>query len=611
MKRKIIQLNVLAVLIGIALCTILVSAQVFAQRWENNPANCQAGYPEYSGQNCGTTEACGVLSGFVQCYDTDSLSPPSSNSANSIVDYSSSFDGGYGVNCTATADSGSPYCNNNGTYWCDRNETFFNTLKRKTVCVANKWASDTGATQEGECRDLYLNCDGGGITSSCEVLSGNTVFSGISNANYYDDGSNDTACSNAQCTSNYCYMTVAPGTGNDTCTVAVGTACTVSGDDGQYMRTGARGQCTCQSCADVGKYAWEGGCYDLTDILADLGGRPWKKVVQSEDQLVDGTSGGIRADGEITITSASAFAVDDTITVTYGNSVTYTLIAKNGSPARASCQFDMSLSTTSAIAEDILDTIQTPGCTDSDSPAATPFLTYSFVEGSTVYLIHDTVNVNGTLSTDAASGVDLTDLKNGKSASMLTENEAWIIEQEDISKTWDANTSTWVKLGGGIDGDVLPPINDTYFIGSGEPLDNTADIAIEGIASSGLGWSTANAGDVNGDGYDDIIIGTNGKGAYVFFGSSLILEPSIENADVWLAPTGSTFGLSVSSAGDVNNDGYADVIVGEYGYSSNTGRAYIYYGGSSMDSTADVILTGLNAGDKVRILSCQRRECKW
>ena len=42
----------------------------------------------------------------------------------------------------------------------------------------------------------------------------------------------------------------------------------------------------------------------------------------------------------------------------------------------------------------------------------------------------------------------------------------------------------------------------------------------------------------------------------------------------------------------MNNDGYDDVIVGAYGYSSNTGQAYVYFGGSSMDNGADVIMTG-------------------
>ncbi|MEZ4823401.1 MAG: integrin alpha [Ignavibacteria bacterium] len=52
------------------------------------------------------------------------------------------------------------------------------------------------------------------------------------------------------------------------------------------------------------------------------------------------------------------------------------------------------------------------------------------------------------------------------------------------------------------------------------------------------------------------------------------------------------FGSSVSSAGDVNGDGYSDVIVGAYGHSSNAGRAYIYYGGIAMNNVVDVTITG-------------------
>ncbi|HMS34471.1 MAG TPA: integrin alpha [Ignavibacteria bacterium] len=51
------------------------------------------------------------------------------------------------------------------------------------------------------------------------------------------------------------------------------------------------------------------------------------------------------------------------------------------------------------------------------------------------------------------------------------------------------------------------------------------------------------------------------------------------------------FGFSVSSAGDVNGDGYSDLIIGapfNDAGGSNAGRAYIYFGGSNMNNTADV-----------------------
>ena len=49
---------------------------------------------------------------------------------------------------------------------------------------------------------------------------------------------------------------------------------------------------------------------------------------------------------------------------------------------------------------------------------------------------------------------------------------------------------------------------------------------------------------------------------------------------------------------DVNGDGYADLAVGAYFYNSSTGRAYVYYGGSSgIEAISSRTLTGENSGD--------------
>ena len=114
-------------------------------------------------------------------------------------------------------------------------------------------------------------------------------------------------------------------------------------------------------------------------------------------------------------------------------------------------------------------------------------------------------------------------------------------------------------------------------------------------ASSQFGFSISNAGDVNGDGYDDIIIGAHGYNsftgrAYIYYGG--INMNTTADVTITGAAASSFFGYSVSSAGDVNGDGYSDVVVGAYGYNSNTGRAYIYFGGALMNNTADVIVTG-------------------
>ena len=110
-------------------------------------------------------------------------------------------------------------------------------------------------------------------------------------------------------------------------------------------------------------------------------------------------------------------------------------------------------------------------------------------------------------------------------------------------------------------------------------------------AGAELGYSVASAGDVNGDGFSDVIVGApffdNGSSdegrAFVFHGSASGLS-TVANWTAESNQTSAWFGWSVASAGDVNGDGYADVIVGAPLYDngqSNEGRAYVYHGSAS------------------------------
>jgi hypothetical protein len=124
------------------------------------------------------------------------------------------------------------------------------------------------------------------------------------------------------------------------------------------------------------------------------------------------------------------------------------------------------------------------------------------------------------------------------------------------------------------------------YLGSASGLATSASWTAVGEATGNrLGWSMATAGDVNGDGYSDVVAGawgnTSNKGkVYLYVGGAGGLETSAS----WTAAgevAGNLFGYSVATAGDVNGDGYSDVVVGAYGNTSFTGKAYLYPGSMS------------------------------
>ncbi|MGB4853426.1 MAG: FG-GAP-like repeat-containing protein, partial [Ignavibacteria bacterium] len=139
-------------------------------------------------------------------------------------------------------------------------------------------------------------------------------------------------------------------------------------------------------------------------------------------------------------------------------------------------------------------------------------------------------------------------------------------------------------------------IGRAYIYFGGASMNNTADVTMTGeTTNNNFGYSVSSAGDVNDDGYSDVIVGergysTNTGRAYLYFGG--VSMNNIEDVIMTGETIGNYFGWSVSSAGDVNGDGYSDVIVSAYQYSSSIGRAYIYFGGVSMNNTADVTMTG-------------------
>ena len=94
--------------------------------------------------------------------------------------------------------------------------------------------------------------------------------------------------------------------------------------------------------------------------------------------------------------------------------------------------------------------------------------------------------------------------------------------------------------------------------------------SVSGPASSDFGASVAGAGDINGDGYSDVVVGAPlSRTAYVFLGTPYGLSAT---PIVLTQPSVMNFGLYAAGAGDVNGDGYADLLVG------GNGATYLYFG---------------------------------
>jgi hypothetical protein len=180
-------------------------------------------------------------------------------------------------------------------------------------------------------------------------------------------------------------------------------------------------------------------------------------------------------------------------------------------------------------------------------------------------------------------------------SSPIEASPAWSYEGLNNSFGWSVSTA------GDVNGDGYSDIvvschmynSSIYmFLGfAGGVLETPDGIITDGVAYDSYGTSVSCAGDVDGDGYDDVIVGApqsnNGidkQGrAYLYRGSSSGLLPDY----VWSFPgrqTEARLGFCVSTAGDVNGDGYADILIGAPGYDNgeyNEGRAMLFLGSAS------------------------------
>ena len=154
-------------------------------------------------------------------------------------------------------------------------------------------------------------------------------------------------------------------------------------------------------------------------------------------------------------------------------------------------------------------------------------------------------------------------------------------------------------------------------------LNGNNGFVLKGInAGDYSGVSVSDAGDVNGDGVGDLIIGANGGGAgrsYVVFGSNAAWSASLDlstldgsNGFVLNGiDAGDSTGFSVSAAGDINGDGLGDLIIGANAADPNglsgAGESYVVFGSnatwpasvnlSTLNGNNGFVLNGIDLGD--------------
>ena len=184
---------------------------------------------------------------------------------------------------------------------------------------------------------------------------------------------------------------------------------------------------------------------------------------------------------------------------------------------------------------------------------------------------------------------------------------------ENTSATWEMSvpalprqvTTTWGALidgnGDGLgdvvvgDSDTYAPTQHVYAFASGDGgIANAAPAVLSATKpSSYYASSIAGAGDVNGDGFPELLVGSPYESkVYVYAGGpSGYAEPPVI---VLSGPAMSKFGTAVSSAGDVNGDGYGDVVIGgptltSEDASPGPGGAFVYLGSAAGLTAAGAI----------------------
>jgi hypothetical protein len=168
--------------------------------------------------------------------------------------------------------------------------------------------------------------------------------------------------------------------------------------------------------------------------------------------------------------------------------------------------------------------------------------------------------------------------RSGTSVSASPSAAVWqvVIPARDAPVNAAIGTYQDVNGDGFTDALIGEPFNDAVYVHHGgvAGIQSAPTATLSGTGGSEFGASLAMAGDVNGDGYTDALIGAPGaQTVVVYHGSPTGLQP----ATYTLTSTLSDFGRNVARAGDLNGDGYGDVLVN----AGSTAEVYAFYGSAT------------------------------
>ncbi len=148
-----------------------------------------------------------------------------------------------------------------------------------------------------------------------------------------------------------------------------------------------------------------------------------------------------------------------------------------------------------------------------------------------------------------------------------------------------AVSAPFFNNGGGADGKVF-----LYLGSAGFAADPNPDTVISGTGGEQLGRGLAGVGDTNGDGYADLAIGApehGGRGkVHVHHGTVAGLSATPAASREWPGPGSQQYGFTVAAGGDLDSDGFGDIVVGAPLAFGNQGAIYVTHGQPGMGFVA-------------------------